>query len=172
MSQISVRNIAEGPGRRAWRTWHGFFRRHHADPQTAEAERGDSLVEFALTIPILLTFLLGLTEMCLGYYTYEWISEAAREGTRYAIVRGANCETSAGASCEATASDVNTYVTSIGLPNLGGGTMIANTTYPDGDEVSPHRVKVVVTYTFPYKIPWVTSSNISLTSTSEMYILQ
>src|ERR1700727_887685 len=100
----------------------------------ARREEGDSLVEFALTFPIVLAFLLGLTAMCLGYYTYEWISECAREGTRYAIVHGANCETSAGASCTATASDVNSFVSSIGLPNLGGGTMTANTTYPDGDE--------------------------------------
>lgn len=135
-------------------------------------EQGDSLVEFALTFPIVLAFLLGLTAMCLGYYTDEWISECAREGTRYAIVHGANCETSAGASCTATASEVNSFVSSIGLPNLGGGTMTANTTYPDGDEVSPHRVQVTVSYTFPYRIPWVSSATLSLSSTSEMYILQ
>jgi Flp pilus assembly protein TadG len=172
MIENPLPGIDENQGRRVWPTGPGGLGRALAHPPSAEGERGDSLVEFALTVPILLTFLLGLTAMCLGYYTYEWISEAAREGTRYAIVHGANCETSAGVSCEATASQVNSYVTSIGLPNLGGGTMSANTTYPDGDEVSPHRVKVVVTYTFPYTIPWVTSTNISLSSTSQMYIIQ
>ena len=67
---------------------------------------------------------------------------------------------------------VNNYVKAIGLPNLGGGTMTVATTYPDGDEVPPHRVQVKVTYTFPYAIPFVPSSAISMSSTSEMNILQ
>jgi len=130
------------------------------------------MVEFALTLPILFAFLVGLTQLCLGYYTYQLISEYAREGTRYAIVHGANCKTSAGASCTATAAQVNTYVEGFSYPNMGGGTVSAATTYPDGDEVSPHRVQVVVTYTFSYKIPFSPSRNLSMSSTSVMYILQ
>jgi Flp pilus assembly protein TadG len=166
---------------RARRTILRLLRQRAANGNLARDQRGDSLVEFAMTLPVLLLFLLGLTEMCLAYYTYEWISEAAREGTRYAIVRGTTCETSAGVSCLASPSEVNTYVTSIGLPNLGGGTMVANTTYPgtgsgcsggSGSEAPGCPVQIVVTYVYPYKIPWVTSTNLSLTSTSEMYIVQ
>ena len=149
-----------------------LVRRKNRDENLALGQRGDSMVEFALTLPVLFTFLVGLTQLCLGYYTYQLISEYAREGTRYAMVRGANCKTSAGASCTVTASEVNTWVEALTYPNMGGGTVTATTTYPDGDEVSPHRVQVVVTYTFPYKIPFSASRNLSLSSTSVMYILQ
>jgi Flp pilus assembly protein TadG len=135
-------------------------------------ENGAALVEFALTVPILFGFVFGLMQVCLLYYTYEWVSECSREATRYAVVRGSTCETSAGDSCTASATAVNAYINGIGLPNLAGGTVTANTTYPDGDEVPGHRVKVVVTYAFPYKIPFVASKSLSFSSTSEMYILQ
>lgn len=151
----------------------------HIGKALLRGQRGETLVAFAMTMPIMLGFLLGMVQVCLGYYTYEWISEAAREGTRYAIVHGSTCETSAGTSCMVTATSgagsylsVNNYVKAIGLPNLGGGTMTVATTYPDGDEVPPHRVQVKVTYTFPYAIPFVPSSAISMSSTSEMNILQ
>jgi hypothetical protein len=120
----------------------------------------------------LFTFVFGLMQVSLAYYTYEWISECAREGTRYAIVHGSTCQTAGGASCTVTSSGVNTYVAGIGLPNLGGGRMTVTTTYPDGDEVPPHRVQVTVTYLFPYNIPWVTSRSLNMSSSSEMTILQ
>ncbi len=145
----------------------------------ARGGRGETMVAFAVTLPILLSFLFGLMQVCLAFYTYEWISEAAREGTRYAMVHGSTCESSVGISCTATGTtgagsfpSVDSYVSHIGLPNLGGGTMNVVTTYPDGDEVAPHRVAVSVTYTFPYKIPFVSSGPISFSSRSEMSILQ
>ncbi|MGD0737364.1 MAG: TadE/TadG family type IV pilus assembly protein [Terracidiphilus sp.] len=145
----------------------------------ARGERGETMVAFAVTLPILLSFLFGLMQVCMAFYTYEWISEAAREGTRYAMVHGATCESSTGISCTATATtgagsfpSVDSFVSGIGLPNLGGGKMNVVTTYPDGDEVAPHRVMVSVTYTFPYKIPFNSSAPITLSSTSEMSILQ
>ena len=142
-------------------------------------ENGESLVGFAMALPLLLGFLFGLMQVCLGFYTYEWISEAAREGTRYAIVHGATCESSTGISCMVTGTEgagsflsVDRYVSGIGLPNLGGGTMNVLTTYPDGDEVPPHRVMVSVTYTLPYKIPFISSRPITMSSASQMSILQ
>jgi hypothetical protein len=142
---------------------HRFFR-----DETAE-----SMVGFALSASVFFTFIFGLTTMCLAFYTYESISELAREGARYAIVHGTTCETSAGSSCEVTAAQVNTYVQGLGIPNVGGGTMTVNTTYPDGGEVpNADRVEVNVTYAFPWKIPFIGSSTVNMSSTSEMYIVQ
>jgi Flp pilus assembly protein TadG len=138
----------------------------------ARCENGESLVSFAVTLPILLSFVFGLTQICLAFYTHEFISDAAREGTRYAIVHGSTCETSGGATCTASAANVNSYVSGLSLPNLGGGTMTVNTTYPDGSNVPGDRVKVNITYTFPYKIPFVTTTPMSITTNSEMYIVQ
>ena len=51
-------------------------------------DRGGTLVETALSIAILLALVIGIMEVCLTIYSYHFISNAAREGTRYAIVRG------------------------------------------------------------------------------------
>lgn len=145
-------------------------------------ESGESLVSFALTLPVMLGFILGLMQMCLAYYTYEMISECAREGTRYAIVHGTTCQTSAGLSCKATSTDVQTYISSdIGFPNLSGGTMMPTVNYPGtgascsggvGSEAPGCPVRVTITYSFPYIAPFMTSATLSLTSTSQMTILQ
>jgi Flp pilus assembly protein TadG len=143
----------------------------------SRGERGAEIVEVAFTIPILVGLVFGLMMVCLALYSRAYISELAREGTRYAALHGANCVSSyTGASCTATPAQVGTYITSIGLPNLGGGAVSVDTVsgdmFPDGDQISPHRVRVKVTYVFPYKIPFVTSSNLTMSSTSVMAIVQ
>ncbi|HTW46826.1 MAG TPA: TadE/TadG family type IV pilus assembly protein [Acidobacteriaceae bacterium] len=136
-------------------------------------ESGDSMVSFALSASVLFMFIFGLTTMCLAFYTYESISEMAREGVRYAIVHGSTCETSSGTSCEVTAAQVNSYVQGLGFPNVGGGTMTVNTTYPDGGEVpDADRVQVNISYAYPWHIPFVGSQTVDMSSTSEMYIIQ
>jgi Flp pilus assembly protein TadG len=139
-------------------------------------EEGTELVEFALTLPILLGIIFGLMQICLAFYTHEYISELAREGTRYAIVHGPTCKTSGGASCTVTAAGVSSFVSGLGWPNLGGVVFSASnvtTTYPGaGGELVGNPVVVTVTYNFPYKIPFVTSKTLSLSSTSKMYIVQ
>jgi Flp pilus assembly protein TadG len=136
-------------------------------------EEGSALVEFALTVPILMTFFFGLIQVCLASYTHQVISETAREGTRYAMVHGSSCVTGNGStSCTATAAAVNSYVAAHGWPNIGGGTLGVNTTYPDGNENPDSRVQVNVTYLFPFKIPFVPPSTLTMSSTSVTYIVQ
>jgi Flp pilus assembly protein TadG len=111
-------------------------------------------------------------ELCLMFYTHDMISEVAREGTRYAMVRGASCPTTSSPTCEVTATQVNAFVNSIGWPNIGGGTMTVNTTYPDGNESVGSRVQVQVTYAFKVSMPFVPNKTINMSSTSVMYIIQ
>jgi Flp pilus assembly protein TadG len=144
----------------------------------ARCQSGQSLVELALVLPIMLTFVFGLMEICLAFYTHAYISELSREGTRYAIFHGSTCETSAGASCAAstTASDATSvvaYVKGIGLPNLGGGTLNPVVNYLDSNSEAPgSRVQVSITYRFPYNIPFIPASTLSMSSSSTMYIIQ
>jgi Flp pilus assembly protein TadG len=138
----------------------------------ASSEKGQSLVEMALVLPILLTFVIGLMQICMAFYTHECISELARQGTRYAIVHGSTCWTSANTSCTVDSTGVATYVKDIGFPNIGGGTLAPEVTYLDGDEAPSHRVKVSITYKFPYNIPFIPASFLSMTTSSTMYIIQ
>ncbi len=147
-------------------------------------ESGQTVVEFAVSLTILLTSVFTLIEICLMFYTYATISECAREGTRYAIVRGASCvtggTTGAGASCTVSASTINTYVANLGYPNAGGGTMTVNTTFSadeasfttTGNNAPNDVVRVQITYNFPVKLPFVPKNAVSLKSQSQMIILQ
>jgi Flp pilus assembly protein TadG len=135
-------------------------------------DEGSSMVELALSVPVLLTFFFGLIQVCIVTYTRGALSECAREGTRYAMVHGSTCETPGNASCTLTASQMNTYVSSNTWPNVGGGAMTVNTTYPDGNENPGSRVQITVTYAFPFRVPMIPTSTLTLSSTSVMYIVQ
>jgi hypothetical protein len=135
-------------------------------------EEGSALIEFAVTLPVLFTLLFCFMEMCLAFYSREMISEAAREGTRYAMFHGASCPNSTSPTCEATAAQVNAAVTGMGWPNLAGGTMTVATTYPSGNEAVGSLVQVKITYIFAIQMAFVPKSSLTMTSTSEAYILQ
>jgi len=141
-------------------------------PDLLAGECGESMIGAALTLPILLGFIFGVFQVCLAYYSYEMISEEAREGTRYAIFHGSTCTTSSGSSCEVTASGVKSFVNALRFPNLAGGTSNVAVTYPDGDDVPGHRVMIKITYVDGFKIPFLTTQPLTMSSTSVMYIMQ
>jgi Flp pilus assembly protein TadG len=49
-------------------------------------EDGQALVEFALTMPILLFLLLGIVDFARAWNVYEVLTDAGREATRFAVV--------------------------------------------------------------------------------------
>lgn len=50
--------------------------------------RGQSVVEFALVLPLLLAILFGITEFGRAWMTANLLTSAAREGCRLAVVTG------------------------------------------------------------------------------------
>ena len=136
------------------------------------SENGSSLISFAASGSVLCSLIFCFMEICLGFYTHAMISEAAREGTRYAMVRGAACPNVTTHSCEVTAAQVNTFVSGLKWPNLGGGTLTPVTTYPNGNESVGSTVQVRITYSFPISMPFVPSSSISMSATSVATIIQ
>ncbi len=55
-------------------------------------ERGQSLVELALILPVLILVLLGILDFGRAFYAYNAISNAAREGARYGTVHHENTD--------------------------------------------------------------------------------
>ena len=51
-------------------------------------DRGQSLVEFALLLPLMLLIITGLFDVARAVWEENTLAYAAREGTRYAIVHG------------------------------------------------------------------------------------
>jgi len=67
-----------------------------------------------VSLPVLFTLLFCFMELCLAFYSYDTISESAREGTRHAIAAEFDPATnSSGATCTATAAQVNSYVSGL-----------------------------------------------------------
>lgn len=60
--------------------------RAHSDANTSESERGASLVEFALVLPLLLALIFGLIEMSWAFAQTNDVRHGAREGARAAAV--------------------------------------------------------------------------------------
>ena len=95
-------------------------------------ESGSTLVETALSITILLVLVVGILDACLMVYSYHFISNAAREGARYAIVRGNTwaqppwgdgstavpCASYTDAGCTASAQNIDDYVKSLTFPGI------------------------------------------------------
>ena len=143
-------------------------------------EEGSALVEFALMLAVLMTFIFGLIEVSMALFMHQVIAEEAREGTRYAIVRGATCQTPAGASCTTTVAAVESYVASTGWPTIGGGHLAVNASFPGGlasncaagSQNQGCPVQVTVTYGFPLSIPMIPKSTLTMSSNSVMYIVQ
>lgn len=70
---------------------------------------GQNLVEFAIVAPALFLFIFGIIEFGWAFYVYSELTNAAREGARYAAVHGALCAQNP--PCQAaTPTTVHTYV--------------------------------------------------------------
>lgn len=150
------------------------------------------MVETALACTILMAVLLGAFDLSLAAYTVHSVSEAAREATRYAIVRGANCVNLSG--CGASNADIKTYVRGLAYPGVNPSKLDTTTTWytvsmdttkkpstavlatcgtaPGGCNMPGNQVQVQVSYPFSFSIPFYGSKTLNLTSTSAMVISQ
>lgn len=57
-----------------------------------ESESGQALVEFAITVPILLFLLLGVVDFARAWNVYEVLTDAGREAARLAVVDNGSTE--------------------------------------------------------------------------------
>jgi Flp pilus assembly protein TadG len=147
------------------------------------SEDGAGLIEMALSIAVLLSLVLGIMELSMALYTFHFISEAARDGSRYAIVRGSSCPAILpGCPAAGAKVDVQTYLRNQGFPAIDPSLLKVTTTFPTtGSSCTPstnpcdnpgNLVNVVVTYKYPLSIPFVPVQMLNMTSTSQMVISQ
>jgi Flp pilus assembly protein TadG len=141
------------------------------------AEAGQTLVEAAFSISILLMLVVGIMQIMMALYCYNYVADAAREGARYAMVHGSSCT-----GCIAKGTDVQTYVQNLGLPVINTSSLTVTTQWPDtGSICTPssipcnnpgNNVKVTVQYQYLPHIPFIRSSTWLMSSTSEITIAQ
>ncbi len=101
-------------------------------------EAGQSLVEFALGLTILILLILGIVDFSRMAYAKNALASAAREGARYATVHP-----------DATSSQIAAVAKGL-LAGLDTAAMNVTLSWPDAD-----HVQVEVTYTFHPTSPWI-----------------
>jgi Flp pilus assembly protein TadG len=151
-------------------------------------EAGTALIEHVLVLTVMLMIFFGVIDFGRALYTYNFVSHAAREGTRYASVRGLTAGTACSGSpfpakCTATGPDVSTYLKN-SLPALNGTKMTVTTTWPvqtyspalcstAATKNSPGcTVQVNVSYNYNFVLPYLPSAAVTMSSTSKMVISQ
>src|SRR5260370_13600340 len=78
-------------------------------------DAGSALVEMALSSTILFAMFFGVFQISMASYSLHYVSDAAREGSRFAIVRGStSCKNTPGlAACNASSDTIATYLKSL-----------------------------------------------------------
>jgi Flp pilus assembly protein TadG len=157
-------------------------RRRNAIPATLRRrQRGAGLVEQAIVLTLFLTVLFAIIDFGRALYTYHFVSNAAREASRWASVRGFTC-TGLSGGCPAGDPDVQTYVSNVSGMGLDPTKITATTSWPITSFSSPTCgtqinnpgcvVQVQVTYSYNFFFPFLPTSPITMQSTSQMVISQ
>lgn len=121
-----------------------------------KAERGQSIVELALLLPILISILIGVIDLGRAFNAYITITNAAREGARYGSLHPADTGgIKARVVNEATESGVDIAMDDVSVAGSGAG----------------NPIRVIVEYDFPLLTGFLASGGtIQLISSAEMII--
>lgn len=125
--------------------------------------RAQSLVEFGLVTPIFLLLVFGIIEGGRLLWTVHTVNNAAKEGSRYAMVRGTNSELS---DAPATEGNITTYVASKSTA-LNPDELSVALNLIDGGMDNKERFQVVVTYDYTFIVgPFLGVEDTQLTADS------
>lgn len=145
-------------------------------------ERGGSLPETALVLAILLAMLFGIIDFGRAMYTYAFVAQLARQGARWAIVRGSQCTVLD--HCNATKDDIQIYVrglsegatrpTSITVPSASWGACPAGSAATNAPGCT---VTVTVRYPFNFMLPFMPTTGgtlltMNMVSSAQMVVSQ
>ena len=148
------------------------------------SQRGSSLPETAIVMSVLLALLFGVIDFGRATYTYSYVAQLARQGARWAIVRGSKC--TALDHCNASRTDIQTYVRSLSQGatdpsqiTVPVATGLTYTNCPPGSsgDAPGCTISVTVQYPFSFMLPYMPKTGgqfttITMASTSQMVISQ
>ena len=139
-------------------------------------QRGSTLVEQAIILPLLLALFFGVLDMGRALYSYSFVSYIAREATRWASVHGG------GVNGTATTTEVTNFVKGATGAGLDPANITANTTWlapPNGSPACTTTAKkpgcvvqVTVNYNFKFVLPFLPRGTLPMSSKSQMIITQ
>jgi len=125
-------------------------------------QRGSSLLEYTVVLTVMLAMLFGVIDFGRALYAYHFVSDAAREGTRYAMVRGSTCNQ----GC------IQTYLENVPA-GIDATQLSVTPSWPNGGcNTAGCPVRVQVSYNFNFLLPFLPKSTLVMQSSSQMVISQ
>lgn len=128
-------------------------------------DHGASLHEFGLAILLFYVFVFGAIDFGRALYAYHFVSHAAWEATRYAIVHGAH------SPHPATTANLAQYVKSITPGGINPKAVTVSATWTPNHSVGSN-VRVQVQDDFRFVMPLLPKARLTLSSASQMVIPQ
>jgi Flp pilus assembly protein TadG len=149
-------------------------------------DAGAAKIEFVLSAMVLMMVIFGAMDLARAGCVFHFVSYAAQQGTRYAMVRGASwgtsCASATSLGCTASSSNVQSYVQGLAAPGVTSSNISVTTTWP-GTTISGSTtgctsntnaagclVKVKVSYSFNFIMSFLPRSAMTFTGTSETVI--
>jgi Flp pilus assembly protein TadG len=133
-------------------------------------QRGSGLPEMAIVASALLLLILGIIDFGRAMYTYSFVAQLARQGARWAIVRGSGCTVLD--NCDATSAEVQTYVRSLSSGMTNASKITASLALPNSCQSTGCAVVVTVTYPFSFLTGVLPGAAFNMSSSSQMVISQ
>jgi Flp pilus assembly protein TadG len=99
---------------------------------------------------VFMAFFFGMIQFCFGLYAYNYVGEAAREASRFAMVRGDTCQSDLNTSafCSpysgntgttgADSNDVTKFVQNLGFPGMSKTNVTVTTNWYTVNTTTPH----------------------------------
>ena len=139
-----------------------------------QGQRGQALAEFAIVATVFILLILGLFEVGFAVRNYNTLSEATREGSRYAIVHGADSwDPSGPGTAHYTALNFDEKVTEV-VESFGAGLdssrLTVESEWVDGTNQSGSRVKITSRYTYEPYLNFMGMISFEMGSSSTMVI--
>jgi len=138
--------------------------------------------ETAIVMAVILALLFSIIDFGRAMYTYAFVAQLARQGARWAIVRGSQCTLLD--HCNATQADIQTYVRTLSEGATNANNITVTASWPPNQCASGQSgnapgcvVSVTVNYPFSFMLPYLPRSQgaplvMNMASTSQMVISQ
>jgi Flp pilus assembly protein TadG len=150
------------------------------------------MIEFALSVIVLVVLVFGCIGVAMAYYTYEVVNQYARDASRYAIVHGNAFLKGDGTSCNiGTGGTSSTAPANVALgaylnheiyPGINGANLQVTTNYTHAPGLTScfatncngggDQVTVTVSYPYLYHLPFIPQRNFTMFGSSTMVISQ
>lgn len=143
------------------------MKRNQTKPKRASKrnDRGAALLEFGMVMLVFFMFVFGVMDFGRALYNYHFVSHAAREATRYAIVRGST------STDPVTANEISAYVKNITPLGINPQDITVSTSWTPNDAPGS-SVRVEVSDSFRPMMPFFTKYHMQFSDASQMVISQ